>query len=576
MPDGLIHGKPIMKIHFPWSTRVPRMEVRVRPTGCGAGPRPLFRWIVVLSLIAISGCAPISKYPAPPRVRDGKLAQASDWAAAARYNLDHQQASEQSLAALRAALAENSPRARDLATIALGRFVEANFHDGHLRAADFTGPDGFLYRVRLTGGSGAWPPTLLKELEPIPARRAGTSAALRWPGWGVPVIGVSQPNRATQPFAPRQGYRLPVTVVADMQTRGNVCETTIRLMNPELTKSVVLGGKSRPLAGNLYAPNVEKFRGGNPLILGLRWLFQVDRFTYPTSLIFMQPYDPHRIPVVLVHGLLSTPQMWAEVVNGLQADPVIRKKFQFWAFFYPTGQPIPLSAFELRRDLRAAESRYPIPNGLVLVGHSMGGIISRAQVSDSGGMSLFNDIFGSDAPHVASRLPNAPLLRDSLIFDRDKTVRRVVFVCVPHRGSNMALAGPAGFVATLIRLPQNITGAVEEVADVVTTMDLRRPPTSIEGLSPRSPFLQALNRRPITVPHHSILGDRGRGDSPNSSDGVVPYSSAHLATAESELIVPAGHGAFNHPKAIAEINRILRRQLLNAGGAGGAKAPAGR
>jgi pimeloyl-ACP methyl ester carboxylesterase len=290
----------------------------------------------------------------------------------------------------------------------------------------------------------------------------------------------------------------------------------------------------------------------------------------------MQPYDPHRIPVVLVHGLLSTPQMWGEVVNGLQADPVIRKNFQFWAFFYPTGQPIPLSAMELRSDLLAAEARYPLPRGLVLVGHSMGGIISRAQVSDSGGMTLLRNIFGSDAPHVERRLPNTPLLRDSLVFQRDKNVRRVVFVCVPHRGSNMALAGPAGFFATLIRLPQNITGAVEEVADVVTTLDLRRPPTSIAGLSPRSPFLRALNKRPIPVPHHTILGDRGRGDSPNSSDGVVPYSSAHLSTAKSELIVPDGHGAFRHPAAIAELNRILREQLLSAGGAGGATAPAGR
>jgi pimeloyl-ACP methyl ester carboxylesterase len=278
----------------------------------------------------------------------------------------------------------------------------------------------------------------------------------------------------------------------------------------------------------------------------------------------MQPYDPKRIPVVLVHGLLSTPQMWAEVVNGLQADPVVRKNFQFWAFFYPTGQPIAISALDLRRDLRAAEARYPLPRGLVLVGHSMGGIISRAQASSSGGNAMFNDIFGKDAPRVAERLPKAPLLRDSLIFERDKNVRRAIFICVPHQGSNMALAGPAGFFASLIRLPNNIVGAVAEVSDVVTTLDLRRPPTSIAGLSPQSPFLRALNKRPIEAPHHTILGDRGRGDSPNSSDGVVRYSSAHLATAQSEVIVPDGHGAFRHPMAITEMRRILREHLLRA------------
>jgi hypothetical protein len=42
--------------------------------------------------------------------------------------------------------------------------------------------------------------------------------------------------------------------------------------------------------------------------------------------------------------------------------------------------------------------------------------------------------------------------------------------------------------------------------------------------------------------HHSIIGDRGKGDTPNSSDGVVPYWSSHLATAKSEKIVPGLFG----------------------------------
>ena len=520
---------------------------------------PALRVIALVVIAAVSGCAPISKYPAPPRVRGGALAQSGQWAASARRSLDEKTASEKCLASLRCALAENSPQARDIANIALGRFLESNFAGARPHKTEFTGPDGVVYHVRIATKPGDWPAALLNGFEPIRPTRTRASAPLQWEGWGVPVIGVSKPDRAAQPFAPGPGYRLPVTIVADMRTRGGACETTLRFLNPEVTKSVSIEGKQRPVAGDLYAPNLATFRRGNPLVLSLRWLFLVDRFAYPTRLIFMQPYDPKRIPVVLVHGLLSTPTMWGEVVNGLQADPVIRKNFQFWAFFYPTGQPIVISALDLRNDLHAAEARYPLPRGLVLVGHSMGGIISRAQVSSSGGNALFNGVFGADAPHVAKRLPNAPLLRDSLIFERDKNVRRVVFVCVPHRGSNIALAGPVGFFASLIRLPNNILGAVEEVADVVTTMDLHRPPTSIAGLSPRSPFLRALNARPIEVPHHTILGDRGRRNSPNSSDGVVPYSSAHLATAESEMVVPSDHGSFRHPAAIAEMRRILRK-----------------
>lgn len=532
-------------------------------------------WILFVLAAVVSGCAPISKYPPPPRVREGALVQASQWADSARRNLSEHEASGICLASLRAALAGNSPQARDIANVALGRFLESNFDGTRLHETRFTGPDGVVYQVKLAVRPGDWPAPLLKSLEPIRPTKSPVSTPLQWAGWGVPVIGVSQPDRVEQPFAPRDGYHLPVTVVSDMRMDGGVCETTIRFLNPEVTKAVVIGGKSRPVAGDLFAANLATFRRGNPLVLSLRWLFLVDRFAYPTKLIFMQPYDPKRIPVVLVHGLLSTPSMWSEVVSGLQADPVIRKNFQFWAFFYPTGQPISLSALQLRQALRAAEKRYPIPRGMVLVGHSMGGIISRAQVSSSGGKALFNEVFGKDAPHVAERLPEGSLVRDTLIFDRDKNVRRVIFVCVPHRGSNMALAGPVGFVASLIRLPNNVARSVSEVADVVTTMDLRRPPTSIAGLSPRSPFLRALNQRPIEVPHHTILGDRGRGNSPNSSDGVVPYASAHLATAESELVVPSDHGSFRHPTAIAEMRRILHEELLRAGGAGAATGPAG-
>jgi hypothetical protein len=66
---------------------------------------------------------------------------------------------------------------------------------------------------------------------------------------------------------------------------------------------------------------------------------------------------------------------------------------------------------------------------------------------------------------------------------------------------------------------------------------------------------------PITAPYHSIIGDRGRGDTPNSSDGIVPYWSSHLEGAQSELIVPGGHGSFALPQSVAELKRILRLEL---------------
>jgi hypothetical protein len=82
--------------------------------------------------------------------------------------------------------------------------------------------------------------------------------------------------------------------------------------------------------------------------------------------------------------------------------------------------------------------------------------------------------------------------------------------------------------------------------------------TSIHGLSPDSQFLQALDQFRPDVPLHSIIGDRWQEDKLTSSDGVVPYASSQLDFAESELVIPAGHGGFSHPEAFAEIVRILK------------------
>jgi hypothetical protein len=78
--------------------------------------------------------------------------------------------------------------------------------------------------------------------------------------------------------------------------------------------------------------------------------------------------------------------------------------------------------------------------------------------------------------------------------------------------------------------------------------------------------VEAVNKLPITrgIPYHSIIGDRGRGDTPNSSDGVVPYWSSHLPGAQSELIVNSDHGAQYNPEAIPEVERILKLNLSNS------------
>ena len=161
-----------------------------------------------------------------------------------------------------------------------------------------------------------------------------------------------------------------------------------------------------------------------------------------------------------------------------------------------------------------------------------------------------------------------------LRFQRAPFITRVVFIAVPHRGSLLAESAAGRIGRLLIAVPATVLTPVRLLREQVGAAlapdvqeALQEKPTSIKGLSPHNPIIQALAGGAVDkeVPCHSIIGDRGLGDGEQGSDGVVPYKSAHLVEAESELIVPSDHAATAHPFTVLEVKRILRLHLLQAG-----------
>jgi hypothetical protein len=66
------------------------------------------------------------------------------------------------------------------------------------------------------------------------------------------------------------------------------------------------------------------------------------------------------------------------------------------------------------------------------------------------------------------------------------------------------------------------------------------------------------------------------GGTSEVGDGVVPYSSAHIDEALSELVVPADHyHVHHHPLAILEVRRILLEHLREVDGRWQEVVPAG-
>ena len=174
-----------------------------------------------------------------------------------------------------------------------------------------------------------------------------------------------------------------------------------------------------------------------------------------TGLYFLQPYDPDRIPVVFVHGLISTPFDWVQTINGLQADPEIRKHYQFWVFAYPTGNPVLYSALRLREELARVDKLYPNHKGYVLVGHSMGGLLSQAQVTNMT-RADWEKTLGEAAMQLFATLQPADLVARATTFKANPRIKRVVFICTPHRGSKMASGGIGELAIKLISLPVDL------------------------------------------------------------------------------------------------------------------------
>ena len=109
----------------------------------------------------------------------------------------------------------------------------------------------------------------------------------------------------------------------------------------------------------------------------------------PTGLSLLRPYSRGRIPVVLIHGLWSNPWSWARMIEDLEADAALRNRYQLWTYGYSTGDPLPYTAGLLRRDLDEVRRRFDPDcsdaawDRMVLVGHSMGGLLTKMMVQDS-------------------------------------------------------------------------------------------------------------------------------------------------------------------------------------------------
>jgi len=513
----------------------------------------------LLALLAFTGCA----YQAHDS-RDARLALAnSHLEMAQKTSPDVTARAVHYLAsAAEAVKFLNSPADREAARLtynsAVSGLVTLLGDEGRLRNLPQTfSSGGVTYQLSLSrgGSAGIWQPSYFTSFKAAEAVSLKNLKPNRQEGIGAALVGVRKMN-PREPQTTLVGISAPVTALVDF--KGT--HATLTFINPTEKTHAVVANASRQLSADFTAP-LAYYPPTSEMWNGVMGALRVDAHLSKTGLYMLQPYDPNRIPVIFVHGLISTPQLWRNVINEINGDPVLRKRYQCWVFAYPTGNPPAYSALRLREELATARKLHPGMKDFVLIGHSMGGIVSRMQATTFD-QKAWEDALGREkATAFFAKAKNNAMIQRASLFKANPHVARLVFICTPHRGSEMALGHLGNLGRSLIALPadlsSNVTSTMGDAMSVITG-HAGRLPNSVTGLSPTNPTLNVMDHRPIEAPYHSIIGDQGKGDSPLSSDGVVKYWSSHLAGCRSERIVPGPHSACELPETINELKRILR------------------
>lgn len=475
---------------------------------------------------------------------------------------------------------------RELYNFSCGRVADILFENGHdwSKVIEVEGP-GQNYQLRCkTSGKGLVSPSYFDqfwaarnlEIKGLDRLKRTTRT-----GFGEMMVGhrdFREERKKNEPLLGASGLSIPVTVVIAPAGKNGVMEMSV--YDDLIANEAQLEGETVALSADFTAPLAVLYNYKQKGNVGAKGFLHPDRYAEKMGIIQFEPFRSGQIPVIFVHGLASSPATWGSAVNILRKDPVLRGKYQLLAFYYPTGFPIAYNAQGLRNHLKAFQEFYN-PNGnnpnmknLIIVGHSMGGLLSNTQIRHSGD-TLSKRVFTVPIDEVTGLDEGQKkMAKDRLIYRANPNITRAVFVASPHRGSEIATGGIGSLAKKLIKFPiEFVTGGITfgeglEVGDLTEFGQevVNRGNSSINSLEPNGVMVTGILEQKVRqgVEFHSIIAQSDfQVPITEGSDKVVSYSSAHLDAARSEKVVHATHTTINaNPDAVEELRRIL---YLHAG-----------
>jgi hypothetical protein len=268
--------------------------------------------------------------------------------------------------------------------------------------------------VTFDPASARWGDQLLSNFTPADELRiTGLKIRYHRPGIGAPLAADATPQVQEQGFRVEPDVKVPVTVLLRVETSWHeLVEGHLRgrlEVYPAFEPSdVTIAGQVVPLEAD--TSTAFAFSLSDPKV----WESELAGFfdgnfvhRIAAHLVGLEPYRRGQIPVVFIHGTGSSAGRWANLINDLQSDPVLREGYQFWSFSYASGNPTAFSAAQLREVLATAvhtldpHGQDPALRNIVLIGHSQGGLLAKWLTIASG--SQLWDTF-SDKPPEALRL----------------------------------------------------------------------------------------------------------------------------------------------------------------------------
>ena len=246
------------------------------------------------------------------------------------------------------------------------------------------------------------------------------------------------------------------------------------------------------------APALDDQPGARATLVGLRAAFGDNLpAALAPDLVLVGDTKPCESIVVFVHGLWGHEDQWHADYRAAAND----RGFANLSARFTSGLAIDESARQLARALDDLVRTWPVPpQRLVLVGHSMGGLVI------------------SEALHQSPSAPWVPLVSDVVTLGSP-------FLGAPlERAARTALglAGRSSVVAPIVRLGDHRSVGIKDLGD-------------------------GIHSAPEPMRHHAVFASLGQGPEALVSrllgDGMVPIRSAHRPRGATSVTVHSISGA---------------------------------